>query len=91
MNMKYLVCRKDALRPGNVINSSAFPILVDMTGTGRPDSPEAFYEAVVMKAFGQFGENYVGKHEYIVIPMNHAQVVTLRPKPSYIVSCERYV
>lgn len=81
--MKYLVCRKDAMRPGHSINSSCFPIVVEFS-----HPPTA--EEIVRKAFDTFGTAYVGKHEYVIIPMIDAQIVSLVPRPTYDVQVTPY-
>lgn len=83
--MKFLVCRSQAIRPNNQVGTSCFPILVEAP-------PTALMEEVVRKAFDTISPGYIGMHEYIVVPMNDAQIVSFsrRPQPEYWVKVENF-
>lgn len=74
---KYLVCRKDAIKGGGrtTIASSCFPILVE--------SFHSDAEGIVRMAMNSISKGYVGMHEYVVIPMENACVVSFKPKTQY--------
>lgn len=84
-NMKWLVCRTDALKPGAVLNSSMFPIVVE-SEQGRYYS----HEEIAKKAMSTIRQDYVGMHSYLVVPLADAMVVTFKPRPNYDVEVERY-
>jgi hypothetical protein len=82
--VKYLVCRIDAVKPNQQLSSSLFPIVVD----GFPDDEP---EYIVRRALDTISPGYVGLHSYLVVPMDNAEVVTFRPKPTYEVEVKRYL
>lgn len=88
MNRRYLVCRKDAIRGSSreMISNSCFPILVEYDSCPGDDSAES----IVRKAFDTINQGYIGMHEYIVIPMHDALLVSFRPKANYEVSVRNF-
>lgn len=86
--MKYLVCRKNLLRPGNSISSSDFwPMVVDMPMSGEAHTSEN----ILRTALDSINEGYTPSYEYVIVPMHEAQIVSIRPpKPQYEVHVRRY-
>ena len=83
---RYLVCRIEGIRPHNQINSSLFPIVVQMDCmNGLPSSEE-----IVRKACSYVNEGYVGMHSYVVVPMEGALVVSFKPRQNYDVEVHKY-
>lgn len=92
--MFYLVCRTDAIRSlhrGHQIDSSCFPIKVELTyEEEQGNDEEEFYEYVVKKAFDMINKGYVGMHEYLVVPLGNAKLVRFKPRQSYDVTIREY-
>lgn len=81
--MQYLVCRMDALRPnGQMKTSEYFPMLVE--------SYHGSEEDIVRKALDTINKGYVGMHEYIVVPLIDAKVVSFKPRQSYDVDTRSF-
>jgi hypothetical protein len=77
---RYMVVREDAIRVESF--ASCFPIIVEY-----PDWKPGFAgpepENIVRKACDMINPGYLGKHSYIVIPMDNAYLVSFVPKQQY--------
>lgn len=90
---KYLVCRMDAIRPhGSMHSSEHFPCIVETD----PYGPTMTYDDIVKKAFaevarvhGSYG-GYVAYHDYIVVSLNSAKVVSFTKPVNYEVSIKEF-
>lgn len=90
--MKYLVCRLDAVRPnGHMRTSHFFPMVVDVEDSSLYKTNND--EFIVRKALDTISQGYVGKYEYIVVPLDQARVVSFKPipQPSYMVETRDYI
>jgi len=77
---KYLVCRVDAMHTppqGAQLNSSYFPVVVTYK-----DNKDHLPSDVARKACEQIFPGYLGKHKYVVVPLDDAKIVEFfEPKP----------
>lgn len=82
--MKFMVCRLEAVRPeGTIKSSNHFPMVVNA-------EPYANKEDIVRKAMDNVYNGYTGLHEYVVVPMHEAEIVSFKPRTNYDVFVRRY-
>ncbi len=80
--MMYLVCRKDMLNNRYKTSGDYLPLLIEASHA----------EAALDKALDSFSEGYRPlNREFIVVPMEDATVITLRPVPQYEKVVKHYV
>jgi hypothetical protein len=84
--MDFLVCRKDALRPNpRMRTSDFFPMVISYEW-----HPGTTYEDIVRDALDSIKQGYVGMHEYIVVPLENAHIVSFKPRHDYYTEIRRW-